>query len=424
MDSKFEKTIEKLPILLNCVEDDEKTSVKKLFSNTKDVLDFDYALIYYINDERITLKFENSYKKDNFIENLSEYSKLNDFLRKDIFNDKNYIADNNNRLIKALNLKIDNASYLVTKLSVKSVVFGIMIFIKRKEKFYSKTDLKIAQTLAAIISYTIKDIELSSVFKMQLKALQENIIEKINAYKIIKEQNEKILESERAKSEFFANMSHELRTPLNAIIGFSDSLSTKLFGDLTPKQEEYVNDIKVSGIHLLGMINEILDMTKIESNAMKLSLRDIDLNMTIQETVNIIQPLADKKKIKLTFKNNKNYILKVDYQKIQQIMYNLLSNAIKYTPEKGTITITLKEHEKEIAIAIKDTGIGIDKKYHGKIFGKFVQLENIYTKTVSSTGLGLAIVRELVEMHQGRITLESKVNQGSTFTVYLPKNRD
>ena len=102
-------------------------------------------------------------------------------------------------------------------------------------------------------------------------------------------------------------------------------------------------------------------------------------------------------------------------------MYNLLSNAIKYTEEKGKITVKIKDSKKEIIISVQDTGIGIDKKYHGKIFGKFVQLENIYTKTGSSTGLGLAITKELVEMHNGRITLESKVNKGSTFTVYLPK---
>ena len=113
----------------------------------------------------------------------------------------------------------------------------------------------------------------------------------------------------------------------------------------------------------------------------------------------------------------------IDYQKVQQIMYNLLSNAVKYTPEKGKVSVTLTENKKDFVIKIQDSGIGIDKKYHGKIFGKFFQLENIYTKTGSSTGLGLAITKELVEMHNGKITIESEVDKGSTFTVYLPKKR-
>ena len=420
MGNKIENALNKIPVLLNSIEDEE-SSVQQIFNEVNDILRCDYALVYYINEEKATLKFNKSFKKDNFIEKLADCIKLDKNLKRELFENKSCILNEKSSLIEAFDLNIKKASYIVVKLSIKSVVFGMMILIKKEEDFYSKDDLLVSQALGSVISYAIKDIELSNVFKLQLKALQENVIEKMNAYKTIKEQNEKILESEKAKSEFFANMSHELRTPLNAIIGFSDSLASKLFGDLTPKQAEYVNDINVSGIHLLGMINEILDMTKIESCAMKLALREVDLNLTIQETVNIVKPLADKKKINLTYHSDKNYIAKIDYQKVQQIMYNLLSNAIKYTPEEGEVVVNLTSNKKEFIISIKDSGIGIDKKYHGKIFGKFFQLENIYTKTGSSTGLGLAITKELVEMHKGRITLESGVNQGSTFTVYLPR---
>lgn len=422
MGNKFKKALKKVPVLLNSIEE-EQTSVQQIFDEINDVVNYDYALIYYINEERATLKFSRNNKKDDFINKLGDYININGKTKKDLFENKDYILTEKSSLIKSFNLDIKNSSYIISKLSIKSVVFAVMVLIKKEENFYNNEDLEISKTLGSVISYAIKDIELSNVFKLQLKSLQENIVEKMNAYKTIKEQNEKILESEKAKSEFFANMSHELRTPLNAIIGFSDSLASKLFGDLTPKQAEYVNDINVSGIHLLGMINEILDMTKIESCAMKLSLRTVDLNMTIQETVNIVQALAKQKEIDLTYTSDKNYMAEIDYQKVQQIMYNLLSNAVKYTPEKGKVTVTLTENKKDFVIKIQDSGIGIDKKYHGKIFGKFFQLENIYTKTGSSTGLGLAITKELVEMHKGKITIESEVDKGSTFTVYLPKKR-
>lgn len=422
MGNNFEKALKKVPVLLNSIEEEE-SSVQQIFNELDDVIKYDYALIYYINEERATLKFNKNNKNDDFVARLGDYVNLDSKIKKEFFENKDYILNEKSSLIKSLNIDIKNASYIVNKLSIKSVVFAVMILIKKEENFYNSEDLEISKTLGSVISYAIKDIELSNVFKLQLKSLQENIVEKINAYKTIKEQNEKILESEKAKSEFFANMSHELRTPLNAIIGFSDSLASKLFGDLTPKQAEYVNDINVSGIHLLGMINEILDMTKIESCAMKLSLRTVDLNMTIQETVNIVQALAKQKDIDLTYSSDKNYMAEIDYQKVQQIMYNLLSNAVKYTPEKGKVSVTLTENKKDFVIKIQDSGIGIDKKYHGKIFGKFFQLENIYTKTGSSTGLGLAITKELVEMHNGKITIESEVDKGSTFTVYLPKKR-
>lgn len=422
MGNKFEKALKKVPVLLNSIEE-EQASVQQIFDEINDVVNYDYALIYYINEERATLKFSRNNKKDDFINKLGDYININGKTKKDLFENKDYILTEKSSLIKSFNLDIKNSSYIMSKLSIKSIVFAVMVLIKKEENFYNNEDLEISKTLGSVISYAIKDIELSNVFKLQLKSLQENIVEKMNAYKTIKEQNEKILESEKAKSEFFANMSHELRTPLNAIIGFSDSLASKLFGDLTPKQAEYVNDINVSGIHLLGMINEILDMTKIESCAMKLSLRTVDLNMTIQETVNIVQALAKQKEIDLTYTSDKNYMAEIDYQKVQQIMYNLLSNAVKYTPEKGKVSVTLTENKKDFVIKIQDSGIGIDKKYHGKIFGKFFQLENIYTKTGSSTGLGLAITKELVEMHKGKITIESEVDKGSTFTVYLPKKR-
>lgn len=166
---------------------------------------------------------------------------------------------------------------------------------KREDGFYSNADLDALNAVSSVFSYILKDMELSNVFKLQLKALKDGILEKNQAYKTIKEQNERILEADKVKNEFLANISHELRTPLNSILGFSDILSAQLYGNLNSKQEEYINDIKVSATHLLGMINEVLDMSKIEANAMKIVKSSFWISRAVNEACNILMPLAQKR---------------------------------------------------------------------------------------------------------------------------------
>ena len=291
---------------------------------------------------------------------------------------------------------------------------------KREDGFYSNADLDVLNAVSSVFSYILKDMELSNVFKLQLKALKDGILEKNQAYKTIKEQNERILEADKVKNEFLANISHELRTPLNSILGFSDILSAQLYGNLNSKQEEYINDIKVSATHLLGMINEVLDMSKIEANAMKIVKSSFWISRAVNEACNILMPLAQKKNIVLNKDMPVDFEVFADYQKIQQILYNLISNAIKYSPENNNVDISIRANDETFKIAIHDNGIGIDKKYHGKIFAKFVQLDSAYTKKESSTGLGLTITKELVELHEGKISLVSEVNNGSTFIVEIP----
>ena len=311
-----------------------------------------------------------------------------------------------------------NKNFLLSKLLINETVFGFILLSRTKT--FTNTDIQAAKAFCALASYSIKDSELSDVFKMQLKELQESIIDRAQAHATIKEQNEKILEADKVKSEFLANTSHELRTPLNAIIGFSEVLSRQLFGPLNEKQAEYIRDIHVSGLHLLGMINEILEISKLESRALKLTPSNFSLNMSVTEVVNVIQPLADKKMIHLVKKMPEEIGIRADYQKIQQIMYNLLSNAIKFTPANGHIEIGIKKLKNQVEIYVKDDGIGIAPEYQEKIFSKFVQLNNIYCKNESSTGLGLTITRELTLLHGGTISVKSKPERGSTFTVKLP----
>ena len=311
----------------------------------------------------------------------------------------------------------NNGFVICTKLLIRNSLFGFVVAIR--DDNYTQDEIKSFEALVSVVAYLIKDYELNDVFKMQLKALQDAIEEKNIAYETIEKQHKKLIELDKTKTAFLANISHELRTPLNAIIGFSQALSYKIFGELNKKQEEYVKDIHISGLHLLGMINEILDLSKIESKAMKISLSELSPAIVIQEAINILSPLSEQKAIKVDFINQSVKNIMADYQKLQQILFNLLSNAIKFTPEGGNITIKIYEDGKDFILEVKDTGVGIDKKYHNKIFTKFVHLNNLYTKGQSSTGLGLTITKELVKLHKGKITLESTVNKGSTFKVRL-----
>ena len=231
------KALNKIPELLNSMDATEDIA-KVVLYKLKDVIDYDYAILYYLNENRAIIKSTMNVTDDDFTIRLGQYANFSDNIREDLFSDENFLLNSKSKIIQELNLSINNSSYLLSKLSISETVFGFVVLMKKEENFYTKENIDIVNALTSVISYSIKDAELSNVFKLQLKALQDSIIEKMNAYKKIKEQNEKILESEKAKSEFFANMSHELRTPLNAIIGFSDSLKTEIFGKLNPKQME------------------------------------------------------------------------------------------------------------------------------------------------------------------------------------------
>ena len=389
-----------------------------IFEKLSQILNFDEGFIYFANPDSLQLKY--SYKNHaNY--KIGDIFPLDTKSKKEVFDKGGKILSNKDVFLKTAGLeKLNKKSYLLAKISIKSTVFGIILLANKEHNAYSEDDLASLEACAGILSYVLKDMELSNVFKIQLKALKDGIIEKNEAYKTIKEQNERILEADKVKNEFLANISHELRTPLNSILGFADIMSTQIYGNLNPKQEEYINDIKVSATHLLGMINEILDMSKIEAHAMKIVKSTFPISRAVTEVCNILLPLANKKNIKLEASMPYDFDIFADYQKIQQILYNLISNAIKYSPENDKVDIVVTKDENNFKIAVHDNGIGIDPKYHGKIFAKFVQLDSAYTKKESSTGLGLTITKELVELHGGKISLISEINNGSTFIAEFP----
>jgi signal transduction histidine kinase len=226
----------------------------------------------------------------------------------------------------------------------------------------------------------------------------------------------------RVKSEFLSTMSHELRTPLNSIIGFSDLLKQKIIGELNQKQEHYVDNILKSSKHLLSLINDILDLSKIESGKIEMNIEKISLPATINDTLEMVRTMAIKHNITIIKEFDPDFeFLDADKQKLKQILFNLLSNAVKFSKaEGGTIKIITKKYDEIALIAVSDTGIGIKKEDMGKLFNKFQQIESATYKKYGGSGLGLAISKELVELHGGMIWAESKYGEGTTFNFKLP----
>lgn len=229
----------------------------------------------------------------------------------------------------------------------------------------------------------------------------------------------------RTKSEFLANMSHELRTPLNSIIGFSDLLYEKVYGELNVKQIKAVGNISRSGKHLLNLINDILDLSKVEAGKLELDYKDFELASKLNSIKNMLSPIADKKMIKVEIQVDKNLAtIRADDARFVQILYNLLDNAIKFSHENGLVKIEAKKKGELVEVTVKDYGIGIKVEDQNKLFKPFSQVDSFFSKQFQGTGLGLALVKQLVNLHGGYVWFSSKIEEGSTFAFTLPINRD
>jgi GAF domain-containing protein len=246
-------------------------------------------------------------------------------------------------------------------------------------------------------------------------------IQNARLFREIEDKSRQIEAANRHKSEFLANMSHELRTPLNAIIGFSEVLQERLFGELNEKQAEYTDDILTSGRHLLSLINEILDLSKVEAGRMELEVATFDLPLAIDNARTFVRERATKHGITLDVDVDErlgDYV--GDERKIKQILLNLLSNAVKFTPEGGRIGIHARQVNGTVEISVSDTGIGIALEDQPKIFEEFRQVGSDYSHKVEGTGLGLTLAKKFVELHGGRIWVTSELGKGSTFSFTLP----
>jgi signal transduction histidine kinase len=232
--------------------------------------------------------------------------------------------------------------------------------------------------------------------------------------------NVRIEQANAAKSQFLANMSHELRTPLNAIIGFADVLGQKMFGELNARQAEYVNDIVGSGRHLLALINDILDLAKVEAGRMVLESTPFSLREALGTGVTMVRDRASSHGIAMSLDVASDVdVITADERKVKQVVFNLLSNAVKFTPDGGQVAVTASRTTDEVQVAVRDTGVGIAAADQVALFNEFAQTDD-GRRAAEGTGLGLTLAKRLVELHGGRIWVESQVGSGSTFTFALP----
>src|SRR5947199_3926879 len=234
--------------------------------------------------------------------------------------------------------------------------------------------------------------------------------------------NRQLEQSSRYKSEFLANMSHELRTPLNAIMGFSEILLDLTMNLTAGERTEFLRNIHSSGQHLLGLINDVLDLAKIEAGKMELHAEAMVVKDAIQEVTGILDPMARQQGLQVTTVGAANAeVIKADRSKFKQVLYNLLSNAVKFTPPPGRITLTVQDSREQLTVSVQDTGIGMKPEDPPKLFREFEQIDGSYTRRYQGTGLGLALCRRFVQMHGGRIWAESQFGKGSTFTFTIPR---
>ena len=269
--------------------------------------------------------------------------------------------------------------------------------------------------------FTDKQIELVTTFADQAVIAIENV----RLFRELEAKSQELEAASHHKSEFLANMSHELRTPLNAIIGFSEVLAEQMFGDVNEKQAEYLQDILSSGRHLLSLINDILDLSKVEAGRLELELGRFHLPTALDNAFTLVRERATRHGITLTQTVDAGVgDIVADERKVKQILLNLLSNAVKFTPEGGRVGLTATVADGAVTIAVSDTGIGIAPEDQAAIFEEFRQVGRDDARKQEGTGLGLTLAKKFVELHGGRIWVQSQVGQGSTFSFTLPVRPD
>ena len=274
----------------------------------------------------------------------------------------------------------------------------------------------------------IRDVSDRRLAEEQIKSLNLTLEQRTRDLAVINSElqirNREVEKADRLKSNFLATMSHELRTPLNAIVGFADLLERQTAGPLTQKQERFVRHVKESSRHLLALIDDILDLSKIEAGRLDLKFECFSLSIAADEVLSTLRPLAAAKEIDLTTDLGADLTLHADHVRVKQVLYNLLSNAIKFTPAKGSVRLIARSDGTVIHISVIDTGIGIPQEEHEAIFESFHRHLTPTHQACEGTGLGLSITKLLVEQHGGKTWVESEPGKGSRFHVTMPGSRE
>lgn len=327
----------------------------------------------------------------------------------------------------------------------KKFEVGIALYLGGKKHFINAERQQILDLLISTYEQAVLVNEELQLRERQVSELNQRLAqhaERLEATnREIARQNVKLEQASRMKSEFLASMSHELRTPLNAVIGFSAALKDGLLGPLEARQASAANDILESGKHLLALINDLLDLSKVEAGKMTLFLEPTEIRQLVESSFSLFKEKAFASHVALHMESETGGTLLLDQRKTRQILYNLLSNAIKFTPEKGEVRLHMRRLSREqlravpaaadaglpngafshyLEIRVSDTGIGITDEGMQRLFQPFMQLDSSLSRKYEGTGLGLALTRQLVDLHDGAIGVKSAPGAGTEFSVWLP----
>lgn len=442
--AKLDRHIERIAVLREIDQAivsnfDMRVSLNFLLSRAVKLLEADAAAILLVNPAAGLLQFEagigfRSPIPRNTSVKLEESYAGKAAQERRVVQISNLAHDPNHRFGQGFLKGEDFIGYYGVPLIVKGKVLGVMEVFNRSLTQRDAEWFELLNALAGQAAIAIENAQLFS--ELQKELLERKLIEEelrrsyLDLEKRIEERtadiqrvNFELQRALRVKDEFLANMSHELRTPLNAVIGLSDSLSEQIAGPLNEKQQKYLTTIRESGQHLLELINDILDLAKIEAGHVTLSREKVDVAAVCQASLRMIKQLAQKKNQQVFFEMDTGLgAVWADERRLKQMLVNLLSNAVKFTPEGGKIGLQVRgDREKNILFfSVWDTGIGIRDEDLPRLFQPFTQLESSLARQAGGTGLGLALVSKMAAMHGGGVSVESEPGKGSRFTIRIP----
>ncbi|PIW50427.1 hypothetical protein COW20_02705 [bacterium (Candidatus Blackallbacteria) CG13_big_fil_rev_8_21_14_2_50_49_14] len=300
---------------------------------------------------------------------------------------------------------------------------ALLIAVHSQKSVFGPRHLSLAGHLSFLASQALRQLEFQQELQRLNQELELRVLERTQELEMA---NRALNQAARLKDEFLANMSHELRTPLTAVLGLTELISREILGPLTPKQSKSLGTIQESGKHLLSLINDVLDLAKIEAGKTELLLEPVNLQELGSSVVEMVHQLAENKHIRVSF-SCQPFDLQAyfDVQKLRQVLLNLLSNAIKFTPEEGQVELKIEENKLSHAVifSVKDTGIGIAEADRERLFQPFVQIDRGLSRRYGGTGLGLTLVKKIADLHGGCIQVESQPGQGSLFQLILPGDK-